>query len=89
VQGKLKIYNTHSRKLEVFEPINAPFIGMYVCGPTVYGHPHLGHSRGPIIFDFVFRYLSHIGYKVRYVKNITDVGHLINDADSGDDKIQK
>ena len=89
MQGKLKIYNTHSRKLEEFEPINAPFVGMYVCGPTVYGHPHLGHSRGPIIFDFIFRYLNHLGYKVRYVKNITDVGHLINDADSGDDKIQK
>ena len=89
MQGKLKIYNTHSKVLETFEPINAPFVGMYVCGPTVYGHPHLGHSRGPIFFDFLFRYLNHCGYKVRYVKNITDVGHLINDADSGDDKIQK
>ena len=88
MQGKLKIYNTHSKELEVFEPINAPFVGMYVCGPTVYGHPHLGHSRGPIFFDFVFRYLTYLGYKVRYVKNITDVGHLLNDADAGDDKIQ-
>ena len=88
MQGNLKIYNTHSKKLESFEPLNAPFVGMYVCGPTVYGHPHLGHSRGPIFFDFVFRYLTYLGYKVRYVKNITDVGHLLNDADSGDDKIQ-
>lgn len=89
MQGKLKIYNTLSKSLEEFKPLNAPFVGMYVCGPTVYGHPHLGHSRGPILFDFLFRYLSYSGYKVRYVKNITDVGHLLNDADAGDDKIQK
>ncbi|MFN8437624.1 MAG: cysteine--tRNA ligase [Cytophagales bacterium] len=85
----LHVYNTLSRQKEKFEPLNAPFVGMYVCGPTVYGDPHLGHARGAITFDIVYRYLSHLGYKVRYVRNITDVGHLENDADEGDDKIAK
>ena len=70
-------------------PINEPFVGLYVCGPTVYGDPHLGHARPAIIFDVLFRYLKELGYKVRYVRNITDVGHLENDADDGEDKIQK
>ena len=89
MQNKLYIYNTLSRKKELFEPINPPFVGMYVCGPTVYGDAHLGHARPAIAFDLVFRYLQHIGYKVRYVRNITDVGHLENDADEGEDKIAK
>ncbi len=84
----LVIYNTLSRKKERFEPIKPPFVGMYVCGPTVYGDAHLGHARPAITFDVVFRYLTYIGYKVRYVRNITDVGHLVNDADEGEDKIQ-
>jgi cysteinyl-tRNA synthetase len=86
---ELKIYNTLSREKEIFEPIHAPYVGMYVCGPTVYGDPHLGHSRAAITFDIVFRYLQFLGYKVRYVRNITDVGHLENDADEGEDKIAK
>ena len=81
------IYNTLSRKKEIFEPLNPGHVGMYVCGPTVYGEAHLGHSRPAITFDVLFRYLKHIGYKVRYVRNITDVGHLVNDADEGEDKI--
>lgn len=87
--SKLTIYNTISRKKEVFEPINPPHVGLYVCGPTVYGDPHLGHARPAITFDLLFRYLKHLGYKVRYVRNITDVGHLENDADEGEDKIAK
>ncbi|OFX56695.1 MAG: cysteine--tRNA ligase, partial [Bacteroidetes bacterium GWA2_30_7] len=86
---KLLIYNTISRKKEIFEPINSKHVGMYVCGPTVYGDPHLGHARPAITFDLLFRYLQKLGYKVRYVRNITDVGHLENDADSGEDKIAK
>src|SRR5204863_9792686 len=70
-------------------PLNPPHVGMYVCGPTVYGYPHLGHARPYITFDVVNRYLTYIGYKVRYVRNITDVGHLENDADEGEDKIAK
>ena len=70
-------------------PIHSPNVGMYVCGPTVYGDPHLGHARPAITFDILFRYLKHQGYKVRYVRNITDVGHLEHDADDGDDKIAK
>jgi cysteinyl-tRNA synthetase len=89
MENKLFLYNTLSRKKEVFEPINAPHVGMYVCGPTVYGDGHLGHARPAITFDLVFRYLKHLGYKVRYVRNITDVGHLENDADAGEDKIAK
>lgn len=88
-QHQLKIYNTLSRKKENFEPINAPFVGMYVCGPTVYGDAHLGHARPAVTFDTVFRYLNHLGLKVRYVRNITDVGHLTGDADEGEDKIAK
>ena len=83
------IYNTLSRKKEQFIPLNAPHVGMYVCGPTMYGDPHLGHARPAITFDILFRYLQHLGYKVRYVRNITDVGHLENDADEGEDKIAK
>ena len=83
------IYNTLSRKKELFVPLAASHVGLYVCGPTVYGDPHLGHARSAITFDVLTRYLRHIGYKVRYVRNITDVGHLENDADSGDDKIAK
>ncbi|MDR2292862.1 MAG: cysteine--tRNA ligase [Prevotellaceae bacterium] len=83
------IYSTLSRKKEVFEPLNPPYAGMYVCGPTVYGDPHLGHARSAITFDLLFRYLTFLGYKVRYVRNITDVGHLENDSDSGDDKLLK
>ena len=85
----LVIYNTLHRQKERFQPIAAPHVGMYVCGPTVYGDPHLGHARPSITFDILFRYLQHIGYKVRYVRNITDVGHLEHDADEGDDKIEK
>jgi len=83
------IYNTLSRKKEIFNPINPGHVGMYVCGPTVYGDAHLGHSRPVITFDLLFRYLKHLGYKVRYVRNITDVGHLVNDADEGEDKIAR
>ncbi|MEA3316337.1 MAG: cysteine--tRNA ligase [Bacteroidota bacterium] len=86
---ELTIYNTLDRKKEKFEPYNSPYVGMYVCGPTVYGDAHLGHARPAITFDLLFRYLKHIGYKVRYVSNITDVGHLENNADSGEDKIAK
>ena len=86
---KLTIYNTLSRKKEEFVPLHTSNVGMYVCGPTVYGDGHLGHARPAITFDILFRYLTHIGYKVRYVRNITDVGHLENDADSGEDKIAK
>jgi cysteinyl-tRNA synthetase len=89
MENKLFIYNTLNRKKEVFIPINYPFVGMYVCGPTVYGDPHLGHARPAVVFDIVYRYLLHLGYKVRYVRNITDVGHLENDADEGEDKIAK
>lgn len=89
MEQKLYIYNTLSRRKEVFEPLHAPLVGMYVCGPTVYGNPHLGHARPAITFDLLYRYLTHIGYKVRYVRNITDVGHLENDADEGEDKIEK
>ena len=87
--AELLIYNTLTREKELFRPLNAPHVGMYVCGPTVYGDPHLGHARPAITFDVVFRYLQHLGYKVRYVRNITDVGHLEHDSDDGDDKIQK
>jgi cysteinyl-tRNA synthetase len=89
MQDKLLIYNTLSRKKEQFKPLNPPHVGLYVCGPTVYGDAHLGHARPAITFDLVFRYLKHLGYKVRYVRNITDVGHLVNDADEGEDKIAK
>ena len=87
--NQLFIYNTLTRKKELFVPLHAPHVGMYVCGPTVYGDGHLGHARPAITFDIVFRYLTHLGYKVRYVRNITDVGHLEHDADDGEDKIAK
>lgn len=87
--NKLLIYNTLSRSKEVFEPLSPPHVGLYVCGPTVYGDPHLGHARPYTTFDVLQRYFTHIGYKVRYVRNITDVGHLENDADVGEDKIGK
>ncbi len=86
---EIQIYNTLSRKKEKFEPLHAPHVGLYVCGPTVYGDGHLGHARPAITFDIVYRYLQFVGYKVRYVRNITDVGHLENDADEGEDKIAK
>lgn len=85
----LKIYNTLTREKEVFAPLNTPHVGMYVCGPTLYSHAHLGNCRTFMSFDVVFRYLTHLGYKVRYVRNITDVGHLENDGDEGEDKIAK
>ena len=86
---QLKLYNTLSRKKENFQAINPPFVGLYVCGPTVYGDAHLGHARPAVTFDTVNRYLTHLGYRVRYVRNITDVGHLQGDADEGEDKIAK
>ena len=83
------IYNTLTRCKELFKPLHAPHVGLYVCGPTVYGDGHLGHARPAITFDVLYRYLTHLGYKVRYVRNITDVGHLEHDADEGEDKIAK
>ena len=85
----LRLYDTYRRENRVFQPIRHPFVGIYICGPTVYGHPHLGHARGPIVFDVLHRYLVYKGYKVRFVRNITDVGHLVHDADEGEDKIAK
>ena len=85
----LCIYNSLTRTKELFRPLHEGNVGMYVCGPTVYGDGHLGHARPAITFDVLFRYLSHLGYKVRYVRNITDVGHLEHDADEGEDKIAK
>lgn len=87
--SKLHIYNTLSRGKEEFKPIEEGRVGMYVCGPTVYGDAHLGHARPAVTFDLLYRYLLHLGYKVRYVRNITDVGHLVDDADEGEDKIAK
>ncbi|NLI23933.1 MAG: cysteine--tRNA ligase [Bacteroidales bacterium] len=89
MQSPLYLYNTLTRRKEPFEPLHPPFVGMYVCGPTVYSETHLGHARPAITFDILFRWLQHLGYRVRYVRNITDVGHLENDADSGEDKIGK
>ena len=86
---KIQIYNTLTRQKEVFKSIVKNHVGMYVCGPTVYGDPHLGHARPGITFDVVFRYLKHSDYAVRYVRNITDAGHLENDSDEGEDKIAK
>ena len=85
----LKIYNTLTRNKDDFKPIHEGSVGMYVCGPTVYGPPHVGHARSYIVFDLLYRYFLYNGYKVKYVQNITDVGHLVGDADDGDDKIQK
>ena len=89
MQHPLSLYNTLTRQKSTFEPLHSPFVGLYVCGPTVYGDAHLGHARPYITFDVLRRYLQYLGYKVRYVRNITDVGHLQNDADFGEDKIQK
>jgi len=88
-EQRLKMYNSMSGEKEIFEPINEGNVGMYVCGPTVYSNVHLGNCRTFISFDLIFRYLKHLGYKVRYVRNITDAGHLENDADSGEDRIAK
>ena len=89
VENNLMIYNSLSRRKELFKPLHEGRVGMYVCGPTVYGDGHLGHARPAITFDILYRYLNHLGYKVRYVRNITDVGHLEHDADDGEDKIAK
>ncbi|MGN8224136.1 cysteine--tRNA ligase [Gracilimonas sp. BCB1] len=86
---QLHVYNTLSRKKELFEPLSPPHVGMYVCGPTVYGDAHLGHAKSYVSFDVVLRYLRYLGYKVRYVQNITDVGHLVDDAEEGEDKLSK
>lgn len=86
---QLQIYNSLTRKKEPFEPLNPPFVGLYVCGPTVYNEIHMGNARTFLMFDVIYRYLQHLGYKVRYVRNITDVGHLENDADEGEDKVSK
>jgi len=83
----LKVYNSLTRQKEVFTPIGAPYVGMYVCGPTVSGESHLGHARPFITFDVVFRYLQHLGYKVRYVRNITDAGHFEEEGREAEDKI--
>lgn len=85
----LLVYNTLSRKKETFEPLHPPFVGMYICGPTVYSDVHLGNCRTFVSFDLIYRYLIHLGYKVRYVRNITDAGHLEGDNDEGDDKFSK
>ncbi|MCQ7926361.1 class I tRNA ligase family protein, partial [Salmonella enterica] len=89
MENNFRIYNTLTRHKEPFTPIHPGHVGMYVCGPTVYGPAHLGHARPAITFDVLFRYLTALGYKVRYVRNITDVGHLEHDADDGEDKIAK
>lgn len=90
MQHKFIVYNTITRKKELFTPLNPPLVGLYVCGPTVYDYPHLGHARAAITFDILFRYLKHLGYKVRYVRNITDVGHLVNEIEGeGEDRIIK
>ena len=86
---ELKIYNSLTGKKDIFKPINEGHVGMYVCGPTVYSNVHLGNVRTFMSFDVIFRYLKHLGYKVRYVRNITDAGHLENDADEGEDRIAK
>ena len=88
-EHSLELYNTLSRTKQLFTPVQPGHVGMYVCGPTVYGDAHLGHARPAITFDVLFRYLTWLGYKVRYVRNITDVGHLEHDADEGEDKIAK
>ena len=89
MNNNLTIYNTLTRKKEKFEPVNAPMVGLYVCGPTVYGDVHLGNCRTFVSFDLIYRYLCHAGFKVRYVRNITDAGHLEGDRDEGDDKFAK
>ncbi|MHA4844679.1 cysteine--tRNA ligase [Flavitalea antarctica] len=87
--SELTVYNSLSRKKEIFQPITPGYVGMYVCGPTVYSDVHLGNCRTFISFDIIYRYLTHLGYKVRYVRNITDAGHLEGDRDEGDDKFSK
>ena len=89
MQSELKIYNTLSREKEIFKPIRPPFVGLYSCGPTVYNEVHLGNLRTFTTFDVVYRYLMHLGYKVRYVRNITDAGHLTTDAGEGVDRIEE
>ncbi|ACE06017.1 hypothetical protein Aasi_0619 [Candidatus Amoebophilus asiaticus 5a2] len=89
MHNSLQVYNSLTRQQETFTPTNPPYVGMYVCGPTVYGPAHLGHARCYVTFDVIQRYLTHLGYQVRYVRNITDVGHLERDADEGADKIAK
>lgn len=89
MQGQLKIYNALTHQKELFVPLQPPLVGMYVCGPTVYSEAHLGHARSAISFDVIYRYLKHLGYRVRYVRNITDVGHLEGDHDDGEDKITR
>ena len=85
----LKIHNSITNKKESFKPIEKNNVGMYVCGPTVYSNAHLGNCRTFISFDLIFRYLTHLGFKVRYVRNLTDVGHLENEDDTGEDKVSK
>jgi cysteinyl-tRNA synthetase len=87
--NNLHVYNTLSRSKERFKPLAPPFVGMYVCGPTVYGDAHIGHAKSYVSFDVIVRYLRHLGYNVRYVQNITDVGHLTDDADQGEDKVER
>ena len=89
MESELLLYNTLTRTKQAFQPLQPGHVGMYVCGPTVYGDAHLGHARPAITFDILYRYLTYLGYKVRYVRNITDVGHLEHDADEGEDKIAK
>ena len=89
MQNKLTIYNTLTRSKEKFTPINKGMVGLYVCGPTVYSDVHMGNCRTFISFDLIYRYLLHLGFKVRYVRNITDAGHLEGDRDEGDDKFEK
>ena len=88
-ENQIKVYNSLSKKKENFKSITEGYVGMYVCGPTVYSNAHLGNVRTFMFFDIVYRYLLHLGYKVRYVRNITDAGHLENDADEGEDRISK
>ena len=88
-ENNLLVYNTLSRTKERFEPLAPPHVGLYVCGPTVYGDAHLGHAKSYVSFDVIFRYLRYLGYQVTYVQNITDVGHLTDDADEGEDKVEK
>ena len=85
----IQIYNTLSRRKEDFKPVTPGMVGLYVCGPTVYGDAHLGHARPGVTYDVLVRLFRHLGYKVRYVRNITDVGHLESDSDAGEDKIAK
>ncbi|RYY32784.1 MAG: cysteine--tRNA ligase, partial [Sphingobacteriaceae bacterium] len=89
MKQNLFVYNTLTRTKEEFKPLNYPHVGMYVCGPTVYSDVHMGNCRTYISFDLMFRYLQHLGYQVRYVRNVTDAGHLEGDTDEGEDKISK